>query len=65
MTQADPVAGWLVVGLADGVDASDDPLARNRVLESLIEARIPVLGVEAAGGRLQDVFLQLTAEAIE
>jgi hypothetical protein len=42
-----------------------DGLANNKLLEALIRAEIPVLGFEtSSGGRLQDVFLQLTQEAI-
>ena len=55
--------GWLTVEVDAADEASGDG-ARNRVLETLIDASIPVLGFEVAGGRLQDVFLQLTAEAI-
>jgi hypothetical protein len=36
----------------------------NRVLGALIRAEIPILGLEAEGTRLQDVFLQLTERAI-
>jgi ABC-2 type transport system ATP-binding protein len=66
-TLADEVAGWFVVELAQngGQATPGVGLARNRVLDALIRAEIPVLGFEAAGGRLQDVFLQLTAESIE
>ena len=55
--------GWLTVEV-EAADGSNGDAARNRVLETLIDAGIPVLGFEVAGGRLQDVFLQLTAEAI-
>ncbi len=55
--------GWLSVEV-EAADGSNGDAARNRVLETLIDAGIPVLGFEVAGGRLQDVFLQLTAEAI-
>lgn len=63
----DVTAGWLAVEVADRVDGDslEESLARNRVLEALIRAEIPILGSETAGGRLQDVFLQLTAEAIQ
>ncbi len=56
-------SGWLTVELGDA-DGLADGIARNRVLDALIKAEIPVVGFEVAGGRLQDVFLQLTAEAI-
>ncbi len=56
-------AGWLTVELPDGEGAELD-VARNRVLDALIRAEIPILGFEIAGARLQDVFMRLTAEAI-
>jgi len=34
------------------------------MLESLIRADTPILGLDAGSGRLEDVFLRLTAEAI-
>jgi hypothetical protein len=37
----------------------------NRILQALIRAKIPILGFEAEGGRLQDIFLQLTQETIQ
>lgn len=66
-TVTDQVAGWLAVETADPGDEASarDALIRNRILDALIHANIPILGVEATGGRLQDVFLQLTAEAIQ
>jgi ABC-2 type transport system ATP-binding protein len=66
VTPADETAGWLAVELVDraGEDGSQEPLARNKILEVLIRAEIPIQGFETAGGRLQDVFLKLTAEAI-
>jgi ABC-2 type transport system ATP-binding protein len=59
------MGGWLGVELAspDGVP-QEDFRTRNKILEALIVADIPILGFEAEGGRLQDVFLELTAEVI-
>ncbi len=54
-------SGWLSVEFADGSAIDTD---RNRLLDALIRADIPIVGFEVAGGRLQDVFMQLTAEAI-
>ncbi len=67
VTPTDVIAGWLAVELVDRADGDslEESFARNKVLETLIRAEIPILGFEAVGGRLQDVFLQLTAEAIE
>jgi ABC-2 type transport system ATP-binding protein len=58
-------AEGLAVELADANgSAAADPLGKNRLLEALIRANIPILAVEAAEGRLQDVFFQLTEEAV-
>jgi ABC-2 type transport system ATP-binding protein len=59
VTPIDETAGWLRLELAD---AATDSYINNRILESLINAEIPIMGFEAEGGRLQDVFLQLTTE---
>ena len=56
--------GWLTVEFVDDQGAPVHGIDRNRVLDALIRAGIPILGFEVAGGRLQDVFLQLTAESI-
>ena len=53
--------GWLRVEL-DAI-STDDGSINNRILETLIRAGIPVLSFDPEGGRLQDVFLQLTAGA--
>jgi hypothetical protein len=37
----------------------------NKILSALIRAKIPILSFGIVGGRLQDVFLHLTEEAIE
>lgn len=63
-TESDP-GDWLTVELTTDDGAPTGDLTRNRLLDALIRAEIPILGFEVAGGRLQDVFLQLTAEAIE
>jgi ABC-2 type transport system ATP-binding protein len=62
-TDRDP-NGWLTIDLAD-VEGSTRDTDRNRLLDTIIRAEIPILGFEVAGGRLQDVFLQLTAETIQ
>jgi ABC-2 type transport system ATP-binding protein len=66
VTPADEIGGWLALELVQrtGTDEAEDPLAKNRILEALMKAEIPILGFEILGGRLQDVFLELTAEAI-
>lgn len=55
--------GWLRVEV-DGV-ASADPGINNRILDALIRAEITVRSFEPQEGRLQDVFLQLTAAGIK
>ena len=66
VTPTDVTAGWLVVDLAGGAngDTAEESLAINKILDALIRADIPIRGFEVAGGRLQDVFLQLTEESI-
>jgi len=49
------------VSTSHALSASSSRLAG----QALIRAKIPILGFEAEGGRLQDVFLNLTGEAIE
>ena len=58
--------GWLRVELKDSADrtSTEEYLVNNKILEALIRADIPILRFEAEGGRLQDVFLHLTEEAI-
>lgn len=66
VTVADHTGTWLGVELA-GLDGSQEAEreARNAALSSLISGDVPVLNVDSGGGRLQDVFLRLTAEAIQ
>lgn len=66
VTQEGESAGWFsvtVVDKAEGVPSGQQ--LTNDLLETLIGARIPITGYEAGGGRLQDVFLQLTDEVTE
>jgi ABC-type multidrug transport system ATPase subunit len=54
--------GWLrveVLAPQDRVRRNSHP-ANNRILQALIRARVPILSFEPEGGRLQDIFLQLT-----
>jgi ABC-2 type transport system ATP-binding protein len=55
--------GWLRVEVDGG--AGEEHTLNNRILDVLIRAEITVLSFEPQGGRLQDVFLNLTAEAIK
>jgi ABC-2 type transport system ATP-binding protein len=60
---ASAMQGWIRVELDEA--AADDAHVNNRVLETLLRAEIPILSFEPEGGRLQDVFLQLTAGGIK
>ena len=59
----DKMAGWLRVELDRGAAMEQD--VKNAILDGLIRAQVPILGFEAEGSRLQDVFLQVTERAIQ
>ena len=67
VTTTGEMAGWLKVDLADSPNgtSAENYQINNRILEALIRADIPILSFGAEGGRLQDVFLHLTEEAIK
>jgi len=69
VTPADAAAGWLVAEFSEPADGNghspEESHPANSLLQALIHAGIPIRGFEAAGGRLQDVFLELTAEVIQ
>jgi ABC-2 type transport system ATP-binding protein len=50
---------------SDGGAVSDPYQINNKVLSALIHENIPILRFEAEGGKLQDVFLQLTEETVK
>ncbi|HEX2184920.1 MAG TPA: efflux RND transporter permease subunit, partial [Chloroflexota bacterium] len=56
--------GWLAVELRGPLmeGSTEDREFKNAILDALIRAGVPVLSFEAEGGRLQDVFLELTEE---
>jgi ABC-2 type transport system ATP-binding protein len=58
--------GWLRLELVEpsNGEMSKTYLINNNILGALIRAKIPILAFEIEGGRLQDVFLHLTEEAI-
>jgi len=59
--------GWVRLEVPDPAHSAstEENYVNNRILEALIGAEIPVLGFEAAGGRLQDVFLKITEQVIQ
>jgi ABC-2 type transport system ATP-binding protein len=67
VTPTGELAGWLRVEFVDAADgtSAEDYHANNRILAALIRAEIPILSFGPEGGRLQDVFLHLTEEAIK
>ncbi len=64
-TSTDVTAGWIRVEVPDPGPGPTDNNANNRIVEAVIDAGIPILGLETAGGRLQDVFLQITEQVIK
>jgi len=66
VTTTDELSGQLAVELAASADDATPhgPLARNAILEALIRADVPIVNFGFAGNRLQDLFLQVTDEAI-
>lgn len=66
VTPIEEMADWLRVEFTEATNgsAATNLYINNRLLEVLIRAEIPVLALEAEGGRLQDVFLHLTEGAI-
>jgi len=60
-------AGWLLLELKKrrSETSSEANPINNTILEALIRAEIHVLSFGYEGGRLQDVFLQLTSEVTE
>jgi ABC-2 type transport system ATP-binding protein len=66
-TSQGEVEGWLRIELMDvpNGDLFDCIQINDGVLKALLSERIPIINFEAQGGRLQDVFLRLTEEAIQ
>jgi ABC-2 type transport system ATP-binding protein len=59
--------GWLRLELVEpeNGETSKAYQSNNTILSALIRAKIPILTFEVEGGRLHDVFLRLTEEAIQ
>ena len=66
VTATDEMTGRLAVELADPTNGkpAEDSLVRNRLATALIGAEIPIISFGFDGNRLQDLFLELTDEAI-
>ncbi|MEW6030931.1 MAG: ABC transporter ATP-binding protein [Chloroflexota bacterium] len=63
----DETTGWLRLELEDENRkvSTENHQINNKILGALVRAKIPVLSFGADGGRLQDVFLQLTEEEVK
>lgn len=59
--------GWLRVELVASPNgkSSEAYQVTNNILSALIRTKIPILGFEVEGGKLQDVFLQLTEDTVK
>jgi len=58
--------GWLDIELAvPDKQSQNGHFPSNAVIDALMRANIHVLGFQSGGGRLQDVFLQITQGGIE
>jgi ABC-2 type transport system ATP-binding protein len=66
VTPIGELEGWLRMELVppDNGELAKVHQINNKILSALIRAKIPILGFEVEGGRLQDVFLHLTEESI-
>jgi ABC-2 type transport system ATP-binding protein len=60
-------SGWLKIELVDSTNGAvaESHRHNNSILQTLIQANIPILGFGAEGSRLQDVFMHLTEEDIQ
>jgi ABC-2 type transport system ATP-binding protein len=59
--------GWLRIELVEHPDGNIAKVyqTNNSILSALLRAKIPILGFEVEGGKLQDVFLQLTEDTVK
>lgn len=68
VTQIGEVEGLLRIELeapSNGKAAKLTEEINNKILGALIRAKVPILSFEIEGGKLQDIFLHLTEEAIK
>jgi ABC-2 type transport system ATP-binding protein len=66
VTPIGEIEGWLRLELMPPNDGDVEAAHQinNKILGALIRAKVPILGFEIEGGKLQDVFLHLTEESI-
>lgn len=64
--KADASDDWLRVELDGEMEFTlDGHHVNNGLLKALIESKVPVLAMQTGGGRLQDVFLEVTQGVVE
>lgn len=64
VAEAEGLLGVELASMANG-DTSNTYMLNNKILSSLIRAKIPILSFETRGNNLQDIFLHLTEENLE
>ncbi len=68
VTQVGEMEGLLRIeldALDNGKASKREEEINNSILGALIRAKVPILGFEIEGGKLQDIFLHLTEESIK
>ena len=66
LTHVNEAEGWLEMGLVPGSNSSSvNTYQVNRILGALIRAKIPIISFAPEEGRLHDIFLKLTQDAIK
>jgi len=66
VSSAGGTGGWLDIELIEpDAQSRNGRFTSNAVIDALVRANIHVLGFQSGGGRLQDVFLQITQGGIE
>jgi ABC-2 type transport system ATP-binding protein len=66
LTHVNEAEGWLEVGLVPASSSNSvNTYQVNRILSALIRAKIPIISFAPEEGRLHDIFLNLTQDAIK
>lgn len=65
LTHINEVKGWLEMELVPGSSRSSvNPYQVNRILSALIRAKIPIISFAPEEGRVQDIFLNFSKDAL-
>jgi hypothetical protein len=66
LTRVNEAEGWLEMDLVTASNSSSvNTYQVNRILSALIRAKIPIISFAPKDGRSQDMFLNLTTDAIK